>query len=175
VPRAGGQYAYFRGGVPSAGRFCTAVAAVHHVIQSGATARWRLTCCGYLAKLPGSRRCDKPISIGTPVALVVLHGSGIKRGANRDQLDHDRQDRCDRCAGARAHSSIAGPLLTFEPLFPARRHGPGPYLGSVRRAGAGDVKAYAERRLGRTQLSSVEEMRIPSRTCRAESCSAWLS
>src|SRR5215510_5220394 len=81
VPRAGGQYAFFREA------FHPLIGFLHgwsllFIIQSGATAGVAMTCAQYLAPLVGrSAAWETPIAIALLAGLVVLHSSGIKPGA----------------------------------------------------------------------------------------------
>src|SRR5215510_2739678 len=81
LPRAGGQYAFFREA------FHPLIGFLHGwslllIIQSGATAGVAMTCSQYLVQLAGiSDDWAIPIAVALLLALVVLHGSGIKPGA----------------------------------------------------------------------------------------------
>src|SRR5256885_814313 len=81
VPQAGGQYAFFREA------FHPLIGFLHGwslllIIQSGATAGVAVACGAYIAQLAGlPPEYAKRIAIALLLALVALHGSGIKPGA----------------------------------------------------------------------------------------------
>jgi APA family basic amino acid/polyamine antiporter len=81
LPRAGGQYAFFRAA------FHPLVGFLHGwslllIIQSGATAAVAVACSQYLARLLGlGPSAVTPVAVALLLALVVFHSLGIKPGA----------------------------------------------------------------------------------------------
>jgi basic amino acid/polyamine antiporter, APA family len=159
VPRAGGQYAFFREA------FHPLVGFLHgwsllFIIQSGATAAVAVTCGGYLAKLAGlPDAAVKPVSIALLLALVALHGSGIKPGAIVINVITIGKTLAIAALVLGAFLIAGRSGLTFEPLVPPRLHGP----GLISALFAGLVPAMFT--YGGWQNSNfvVEEMRDPER------------
>jgi APA family basic amino acid/polyamine antiporter len=125
VPRAGGQYAFFREA------FHPLVGFLHGwslllIIQSGATGAVAVACAKYLVQLAGwPPGLATPIAIALLLGLVVLHSSGIKPGAILINVVTIGKT-CAIAAlviGAFLVTGRSG--LTFEPLAPPRLHGPG--------------------------------------------------
>jgi APA family basic amino acid/polyamine antiporter len=160
VPRAGGQYAYFREA------FHPLVGFLHGwslllIIQSGATAFVALQCGEYLvklARLPASM--ITPVAVALLLALVVLHGSGIKPGAIVINVITIGKTLAIAALVLGAFFIAGRSGLSFEPLVPPRLHGPG--LLSALFAGL----APAMFTYGGWQNSNfvVEEVRDPGRT-----------
>ncbi|HEX3482408.1 MAG TPA: amino acid permease [Kofleriaceae bacterium] len=125
LPRAGGQYAFFREA------FHPLVGFLHgwsllFIIQSGATAAVAVTCGGYLARLTGlPDAAVKPVSIALLLALVVLHGTGIKPGAIVINVITIGKTLAIAALVLGAFLIAGRSGLTFEPLIPPRLHGPG--------------------------------------------------
>lgn len=159
VPRAGGQYAFFREA------FHPLVGFLHgwsllFIIQSGATAAVAVTCGGYLARLAGlPDGAVKPVSIALLLALVALHGSGIKPGAIVINVITIGKTLAIAALVLGAFLVAGRSGLTFEPLVPPRLHGP----GLISALFAGLVPAMFT--YGGWQNSNfvVEEMRDPER------------
>ncbi|HET7505726.1 MAG TPA: amino acid permease [Kofleriaceae bacterium] len=81
LPRAGGQYAFFREAFHPLVGFLHGWALLW-IIQSGATAAVAVACGQYIASLAGlPPRTATRIAIAILGALVVFHASGIKPGA----------------------------------------------------------------------------------------------
>lgn len=125
VPRAGGQYAFFRDA------FHPLIGFLHGwslllIIQSGATAAVAVACGQYLVELAGlPAGWVTPIAIALLLGLVVLHGSGIKPGAILINVVTIGKT-CAIAAlviGALAVAGRSG--LSFDPAVPPRLHGPG--------------------------------------------------
>ena len=125
VPRAGGQYAFFREA------FHPLIGFLHGwslllVIQSGATGAVAVACAEYLVELVGwPAELVKPIAIALLLALVVLHSTGIKPGAVLINVVTIGKTLAIAALviGAFLVSGRSG--LSFEPLVPARLHGAG--------------------------------------------------
>jgi APA family basic amino acid/polyamine antiporter len=159
VPRAGGQYAFFREA------FHPLVGFLHgwsllFIIQSGATAAVAVACSAYLARLAELPHwMITPNAIALVLALVVLHGSGIKPGAVVINVITIGKT-CAIAAlvlGAFLVTHRTG--LSFDPLVPPRLHGPG--LGSAVLAGL--VPAMFVYGGWQNANFVVEEMRDPER------------
>jgi APA family basic amino acid/polyamine antiporter len=159
VPRAGGQYAIFREA------FHPLVGFLHgwsllFIIQSGATAAVAVTCGAYLAKLAGlPGTADKPIAIALLLALVVLHGSGIKPGAIVINVITIGKTLAIAALVLGAFFIAGRSGLTFDPLVPPRLHGP----GLISALFAGLVPAMFTYGGWQNANFVVEEMRDPER------------
>ena len=159
LPRAGGQYAFFREA------FHPLVGFLHGwsllwIIQSGATGAVAMTCGGYLVRLAGlPASADKPIAIALLLALVVLHGSGIKPGAVLINVITIGKTLAIAALVLGAFFVAGRSGLTFDPLVPPRLRGPGLISGLL----GGLVPAMFT--YGGWQNSNfvVEEVRDPER------------
>jgi APA family basic amino acid/polyamine antiporter len=159
LPRAGGQYAFFREA------FHPLVGFLHGwslllIIQSGATAAVAVTCGEYiaqLARLPESS--VKPIAIALLLALVAFHSSGIKPGAVLINIITLGKTGAIAILVIAAFALAERSGITFEPLVPERLQGP----GLISAFFAGLVPAMFA--YGGWQNSNflVEEMRDPER------------
>jgi APA family basic amino acid/polyamine antiporter len=159
VPRAGGQYAFFREA------FHPLIGFLHgwsllFIIQSGATAGVAATCAQYLVQLAGwSPGLETPIAIALLLGLVVLHSSGIKPGAILINVVTIGKT-CAIAALVIGAFVVAGRSgLTFEPLVPPRLHG----AGLVSAVLAGLVPAMFVYGGWQNANFVVEEMRNPQR------------
>ncbi|HEX3758330.1 MAG TPA: amino acid permease [Kofleriaceae bacterium] len=158
LPRAGGQYAFFREA------FHPLVGFLHGwslllIIQSGATAAVAVACGAYLvqlAGLPGSM--VKPIAIALLLALVALHGSGIKPGAILINVITIGKTLAIGALvlGAFVISGRSG--LTFDPLVPPHRD-----TGVISLLLAGLVPAMFTYGGWQNANFVVEEVRAPER------------
>jgi basic amino acid/polyamine antiporter, APA family len=125
LPRAGGQYAFFREA------FHPLVGFLHGwslllIIQSGATAAVAVACSEYIARLAGlPPKSVTPVAIAILLALVAFHSCGIKPGAVLINIITLGKTAAIAILviGAFAVADRSG--ITFEPLVPARLHGPG--------------------------------------------------
>jgi APA family basic amino acid/polyamine antiporter len=159
LPRAGGQYAFFREA------FHPLVGFLHGwslllIIQSGATAAVSLACGAYLVQLTGlPPGWGKPIAIALLLALVALHASGIKPGAIVINVITIGKTLAIAALVLGAFFIAGRSGLTFDPLVPPRLHGP----GLISALFAGLVPAMFT--YGGWQNSNfvVEEMRDPER------------
>lgn len=159
VPRAGGQYAVFREA------FHPLVGFLHGwsllwIIQSGATGAVAVACGQYVVRLAGwPDGLVTPIAIALLLALVVLHGSGIKPGAILINVVTIGKTLAIAALVIGAFAVTGHSGLSFDPAVPPRLHGPG--LVSALFAGlAPAMFAY-----GGWQNANfvVEEMRDPER------------
>jgi APA family basic amino acid/polyamine antiporter len=159
VPRAGGQYAFFREA------FHPLVGFLHgwsllFIIQSGATAAVAVACAAYLAKLVGlPDGTVKPIAIALLLALVALHGSGIKPGAIVINVITIGKTLAIAALVLGAFFIAGRSGLTFEPLVPPRLHG----AGLISALFAGLVPAMFTYGGWQNANFVVEEMRDPER------------
>jgi APA family basic amino acid/polyamine antiporter len=159
VPRAGGQYAFFREA------FHPLIGFLHgwsllFIIQSGATGAVAMTCGAYLVQLAGlPPTMVKPIAIALLLGLVVLHGSGIKPGAVVINVITIGKTLAIAALvlGAFAISGRSG--LIFAPLVPEQLRGPGLVSGIL----AGLVPAMFTYGGWQNANFVVEEMRDPER------------
>jgi basic amino acid/polyamine antiporter, APA family len=159
VPRAGGQYAFFREA------FHPLVGFLHGwslllIIQSGATAAVAVACGAYLAQLAGlPGGAAKPIAIALLLALVVLHSSGIKPGAI--VINVITIGKTLVIAALMLGAFLVGRRsgLTFEPLVPPRLSG----FGLVSALLFGLVPAMFVYGGWQNANFVVEEMRDPER------------
>jgi APA family basic amino acid/polyamine antiporter len=125
VPRAGGQYAFFREA------FHPLVGFLHGwsllwIIQSGATAAVAVSCGRYLVELAGLPDAwVRPIAIAMLLALVVLHSSGIKPGAILINVVTIGKTLAIAALVIGAFAVTRRSGLSLEPLVPPRLHGPG--------------------------------------------------
>lgn len=159
VPRAGGQYAFFRDA------FHPLIGFLHGwslllIIQSGATAAVAVACGQYLVQLAGlSPGWVTPIAIALLLGLVVLHSSGIKPGAILINVVTIGKT-CAIAALVIGAFFIAGRSgLSFALLVPPRLHGP----GLVSALFAGLVPAMFVYGGWQNANFVVEEMRDPER------------
>ena len=159
VPRAGGQYAFFRDA------FHPLIGFLHGwslllIIQSGATAAVAVACGQYLVQLAGlPPGWVTPIAIALLLGLVVLHSSGIKPGAILINVVTIGKT-CAIAALVIGAFFIAGRSgLSFELLVPPRLHGP----GLVSALFAGLVPAMFVYGGWQNANFVVEEMRDPER------------
>jgi len=159
LPRAGGQYAVFREA------FHPLIGFLHGwsllwIIQSGATAAVAVACGQYVVQLAGlSPGMVTPIAIALLLGLVVLHASGIKPGALLINVVTIGKT-CAIAAlviGAFVVTGRTG--LTFDPMVPARLHGPGLVSALL----AGLVPAMFAYGGWQNANFVVEEMRDPER------------
>jgi APA family basic amino acid/polyamine antiporter len=159
VPKAGGQYAFFREA------FHPLVGFLHGwslllIIQSGATGAVAVACGAYIAKLAGlSHGMVTPIAIALLLALVVLHSSGIKPGAILINVVTIGKTLAIAALVIGAFAVTRRSGLSFEPLVPPRLHGPG--LASALFAGL--VPAMFCYGGWQNANFVVEEMRDPER------------
>lgn len=159
LPRAGGQYAFFREA------FHPLVGFLHGwslllIIQSGATAAVAVTCGAYLAQLGGWPHWTiRPIAIALLLGLVVLHGSGIKPGAIVINVITIGKTCAIAALVLGAFFVTRRSGLTFDPLIPPRLHGPGLISGVL----AGLVPAMFAYGGWQNANFVVEEMRDPER------------
>jgi len=159
LPRAGGQYAFFREA------FHPLVGFLHGwslllIIQSGATAAVSLACGAYLVQLTGlPPGWGKPIAIALLLALVALHASGIKPGAIVINVITIGKTLAIAALvlGAFLISGSSG--LSFDVLVPPKLHGP----GVVSALFAGLVPAMFSYGGWQNANFVVEEMRDPER------------
>jgi APA family basic amino acid/polyamine antiporter len=159
IPRAGGQYAFFREA------FHPLVGFLHGwslllIIQSGATAAVAVACGQYIVRLAGL-----PPSLVTPIAialmsgLVVLHSAGIKPGAVLINIITIGKTLAIAALVIGAFAVAGRSGLTFDPLVPERLHGAG--IGSALLAGL--VPAMFAYGGWQNANFVVEEMREPER------------
>ncbi len=159
VPRAGGQYAFFREA------FHPLVGFLHGwslllIIQSGATAAVAVACSAYLVELTGlPTRMVNPIAIALLLALVGLHASGIKPGAIVINVITIGKTLAIAALVLGAFFIAGRSGLTLDPLVPPRLHGPG--LTSALLAGL--VPAMFTYGGWQNANFVVEEMRDPER------------
>lgn len=159
VPRAGGQYAFFREA------FHPLIGFLHGwsllwIIQSGATAAVAVACGAYLVQLLGlPAGWVKPIAIALLLALVALHASGIKPGAIVVNVITIGKTLAIAALVLGAFFIADRSGLTLDPLVPPRLQGP----GLISALFAGLVPAMFT--YGGWQNSNfvVEEMRDPDR------------
>jgi APA family basic amino acid/polyamine antiporter len=159
LPRAGGQYAFFREA------FHPLVGFLHGwslllIIQSGATAAVAVACGQYIARLAGlPPSTATPIGIAILLALVVFHSSGIKPGAVLINIITIGKTGAIAILVIAAFALADRSGISFEPLVPPRLHG----LGLLSAFLAGLVPAMFA--YGGWQNSNfvVEEMRDPER------------
>jgi APA family basic amino acid/polyamine antiporter len=159
LPRAGGQYAFFREA------FHPLVGFLHGwsllwIIQSGATAAVAVACGAYLVELVGLPAVwVKPIAIALLLALVALHGSGIKPGAIVINVITIGKTLAIAALVLGGFFIAGRSGLTFDPMVPPRLHGG----GLISALFAGLVPAMFT--YGGWQNSNfvVEEMRDPER------------
>jgi APA family basic amino acid/polyamine antiporter len=159
VPRAGGQYAFFREA------FHPLIGFLHGwsllwIIQSGATAAVAMTCGAYVRQLAGLPQVlDKPMAIALLLGLVVLHSSGIKPGAVLINVITIGKTLAIAALvlGAFLISGSSG--LSFDVLVPPKLHGP----GVVSALFAGLVPAMFSYGGWQNANFVVEEMRDPER------------
>jgi APA family basic amino acid/polyamine antiporter len=127
LPRAGGQYAFFREA------FHPLVGFLHGwslllIIQSGATAAVAVACSQYIVRLAGvppTSTTVTSIAIAILLALVAFHSCGIKPGAVLINIITLGKTVAIAILviGAFAVAQRSG--ITFEPMVPERLHGPG--------------------------------------------------
>jgi len=159
VPRAGGQYAFFREA------FHPLVGFLHGwslllIIQSGATAAVAVACGQYIVRLANlSPSLVVPIAIAMMAALVVLHSSGIKPGAVLINVITIGKTLAIAALVVGAFAVAGHSGITFDPLVPARLHGP----GLVSAIFAGLVPAMFAYGGWQNANFIVEEMRDPER------------
>jgi len=159
VPRAGGQYAFFREA------FHPVVGFLHGwslllIIQSGATAAVAVACGQYIVRLANlSPSLVVPIAIAMLAALVVLHSSGIRPGAVLINVITIGKTLAIAALVVGAFAIAGHSGITFDPLVPARLHGP----GLVSAVFAGLVPAMFAYGGWQNANFIVEEMRDPER------------
>lgn len=159
LPRAGGQYAFFREA------FHPLVGFLHGwsllwIIQSGATAAVAVACGAYLVELAGLPAVwVKPIAIALLLALVALHASGIKPGAIVINVITIGKTLAIAALVLGAFFIAGRSGLTFDPLVPPRLHGP----GLISALFAGLVPAMFTYGGWQNANFVVEEMRDPER------------
>jgi APA family basic amino acid/polyamine antiporter len=125
LPKAGGQYAFFREALHPLIGFLHGWSLLL-IIQSGATAAVSVACSASFVRLAGlPAHWVTPIAIALMLALVVLHSSGIKPGAILINVVTIGKTLAIAALvlGGLLIAGRAG--LTFDPLVPARLHGPG--------------------------------------------------
>jgi basic amino acid/polyamine antiporter, APA family len=160
LPRAGGQYAFFREA------FHPLVGFLHGwslllIIQSGATAAVAVACGRYFVQLAGlPPGLVKPVSIALLLGLVVLHSSGIKPGAILINIVTIGKTLAIAALviGAFAVTQQSG--LSFDPVTPPRLAAPGSLISAILYGLVPTMFCY-----GGWQNSNfvVEEMRDPER------------
>jgi len=158
VPKAGGQYAFFREA------FHPLIGFLHGwslllIIQSGATAAVAMTCAAYLAQLVGLQAWTTEIAVALLLALVVLHSIGIKPGAV--VINVITLGKTVAIAALVLAAFFVGRRsgLSFEPLVPPRLHG----FGLLSALFAGLVPAMFVYGGWQNANFVVEEMRDPER------------
>jgi len=159
IPRAGGQYAFFREAFHPLVGFLHGWALLL-IIQSGATAAVAVACGQYIVRLANlSPALVTPIAIAMMSALVVLHSCGIKPGAVLINVITIGKTLAiaGLVIGAFAVAGRSG--IAFDPLVPARLHGP----GLVSALFAGLVPAMFAYGGWQNANFVVEEMRDPER------------
>jgi APA family basic amino acid/polyamine antiporter len=159
MPRAGGQYAFFREA------FHPLVGFLHGwsllwIIQSGATAAVAVSCGRYLVELAGlPDPWVRPIAIALLLALVVLHSSGIRPGAILINVVTIGKTLAIAALVIGAFTVTARSGLSLSPAVPARLHGP----GLVSAVLAGLVPAMFSYGGWQNANFVVEEVRDPER------------
>jgi basic amino acid/polyamine antiporter, APA family len=159
VPKAGGQYAFFREA------FHPLIGFLHgwsllFIIQSGATAAVAVACSAYLAQLAGLPPWTvTPVAIALLLGLVVLHSSGIKPGAVVINVITIGKTLAIAALVLAAFLVTHHSGLSFEPLVPPRLHGSGLVSGLF----AGLVPAMFVYGGWQNANFVVEEMRDPER------------
>jgi APA family basic amino acid/polyamine antiporter len=159
VPRAGGQYAFFREA------FHPVVGFLHGwslllIIQSGATAAVAVACGQYIVRLANlSPSLVVPIAITMMAVLVVLHSSGIRPGAVLINVITIGKTLAIAALVIAAFALTSRSGIDFDPLVPARLHGP----GLVSAVFAGLVPAMFAYGGWQNANFIVEEMRDPER------------
>jgi APA family basic amino acid/polyamine antiporter len=159
VPRAGGQYAFFREAFHPLVGFLHGWALLL-IIQSGATAAVAVACGQYIVRIANlSPDLVTPIAIAMMSALVVLHSCGIKPGAILINVITIGKTLAiaGLVIGAFAVAGRSG--ITFDPLVPARLRG----SGLVSALFAGLVPAMFAYGGWQNANFVVEEMRDPER------------
>jgi APA family basic amino acid/polyamine antiporter len=125
IPRAGGQYAFFREAFHPLVGFLHGWALLL-IIQSGATAAVAVACGQYLVKVANlSPSLVTPIAISMMIGLVVLHSCGIKPGAVLINVITIGKTLAIAALVIGAFAVAGHSGITFDPLVPARLHGPG--------------------------------------------------
>ncbi len=157
VPRAGGQYAFFREAFHPLVGFLHGWALLF-IIQSGATAAVAVACGQYVVRLGGlSPGLAVPIAVALLAALAVFHSAGIRPGAVLVNLITIGKTLAIAAlvigAFAVGGKSMAGPLV------PVRLHG----AGLVSALFAGLVPAMFAYGGWQNANFIVEEMREPER------------
>jgi len=125
IPRAGGQYAFFREAFHPLVGFLQGWALLL-IVQSGATAAVAVACGQYIVRLANlSPSLVTPIAIAMMCALVVLHSCGIKPGAVLINVITIGKTLAiaGLVIGAFAVAGRSG--IELDPLVPAPLHGPG--------------------------------------------------
>src|SRR5262249_5435425 len=159
LPRAGGQYAFFREA------FHPLVGFLHGwslllIIQSGATAAVAVACGQYIVRLAGlPPGLVTPIAIALMSGLVVLHSAGIKPGAVLINVITIGKTLAIAALVIGAFAVAGRSGLDFETLVPPRLHGAG--LASALFAGL--VPAMFAYGGWQNANFVVEEMRDPER------------
>ncbi len=159
IPRAGGQYAFFREAFHPLVGFLHGWALLW-IIQSGATAAVAVACGQYVVRLADlSPSLVVPIAITLMAALAVLHSSGIRPGAVVINVITIGKTLAIAALVIGAFAVARRSGITFEPLVPDRLHG----LGLVSALLAGLVPAMFAYGGWQNANFIVEEMREPER------------
>jgi APA family basic amino acid/polyamine antiporter len=159
IPRAGGQYAFFREAFHPLVGFLHGWALLW-IIQSGATAAVAVACGQYVVRLANlSPSLAVPIAIALMAALAMLHSSGIRPGAVIVNVITIGKTLAIAALVIGAFAVARRSGITFEPLVPDRLHG----LGLVSALLAGLVPAMFAYGGWQNANFIVEEMREPER------------
>lgn len=159
LPRAGGQYAFFREAFHPLVGFLHGWALLL-IIQSGATAAVAVACGQYIARLAGlPPEMATRIAIAILVALVVFHSCGIKPGAVLINVITIGKTLAIAVLVVGAFTLADRSGVSLGPLVPPRLHG----LGLVSAFFAGLVPAMFAYGGWQNANFVVEEMRDPER------------
>ena len=158
VPRAGGQYAFFREAFHPLVGFLHGWALLW-IIQSGATAAVAVACGQYVVRLGGlSPGLAVPIAVALMAALAVFHSAGIRPGAVLVNVITIGKTLAIAALVIGAFA-VGGHGVAGGPLVPARLHG----AGLVSALFAGLVPAMFAYGGWQNANFIVEEMREPER------------
>lgn len=158
VPRAGGQYAFFREAFHPLVGFLHGWALLW-IIQSGATAAVAVACGQYVVRLGGlSPGLAVPIAVALMAALAVFHSAGIRPGAVLVNVITIGKTLAIAALVIGAFA-VGGHGFAGGPLVPARLHG----AGLVSALFAGLVPAMFAYGGWQNANFIVEEMREPER------------
>ena len=158
VPRAGGQYAFFREAFHPLVGFLHGWALLL-IIQSGATAAVAVACGQYVVRLGGlGAGWAVPIAVALMAALAVFHSAGIRPGAVLVNIITIGKTLAIAALVVGAFA-VSGKGMAGSALVPARLHG----FGLVSALFAGLVPAMFAYGGWQNANFIVEEMRDPAR------------